>query len=89
MGADVESSGRMRQERNGDGRLLMIEVKAADMIFPTHRQQSTGSVHPFDQARTPSGSLKRQTILVVAGDVVRSRLLSACEAAQLMVLPDS
>lgn len=39
--------------------------------------------------RTPSGGSSRQTILVVNGDQVRSRLLSPREAARLMGLPDS
>ena len=39
--------------------------------------------------RTPSGGSSRQTILVVNGDDVRSRLLSPREAARLMGLPDS
>lgn len=38
--------------------------------------------------RTPSGGSSRQTILLVHGDVVRSRLLSPREAARLMGLPD-
>lgn len=39
--------------------------------------------------RTPSGGSSRQTILVVKGKNVRSRLLSPREAARLMGLPDS
>ncbi len=39
--------------------------------------------------RTPAGGSSRQTILVVEGDVIRSRLLSTREAARLMGLPDS
>lgn len=39
--------------------------------------------------RTPVGGSSRQTILVVEGDVIRSRLLSVREAARLMGLPDS
>ena len=39
--------------------------------------------------RTPSGGSSRQTILVVDGRRVRSRLLSSREAARLMGLPDS
>jgi DNA (cytosine-5)-methyltransferase 1 len=39
--------------------------------------------------RTPAGGSSRQTILVVEGDTVRSRLLSVREAARLMGLPDS
>ncbi len=38
--------------------------------------------------RTPAGGSSRQTILVVEGSQVRSRLLSPREAARLMGLPD-
>lgn len=38
--------------------------------------------------RTPAGGSSRQTIMVVEGERVRSRLLSAREAAALMGLPD-
>ena len=38
--------------------------------------------------RTPSGGSSRQTIIVVDGDSVRSRLISARETARLMGLPD-
>lgn len=38
--------------------------------------------------RTPSGGSSRQTILVVQGQRIRSRLLSPREAARLMGLPD-
>ncbi len=47
----------------------------------------------FDQIagclRTPSGGSSRQTIMLVEGNKVRSRLLSTREAASLMGLPDS
>lgn len=39
--------------------------------------------------RTPAGGSSRQTILAIEGENVRSRLLSAREAARLMGLPDS
>jgi DNA (cytosine-5)-methyltransferase 1 len=39
--------------------------------------------------RTPAGGSSRQIILVVDGQVVRSRLISARETARLMGLPDS
>ena len=38
--------------------------------------------------RTPSGGSSRQTILVIEGENIRSRLLSSREAARLMGLPD-
>ncbi|MGD0497473.1 MAG: DNA cytosine methyltransferase [Bryobacteraceae bacterium] len=47
----------------------------------------------FDQVsgclRTPAGGSSRESVLVVEGASVRSRLLSAREAARLMGLPDS
>lgn len=47
----------------------------------------------FDQIsgclRTPVGGSSRQTILVVHHDMIRSRLLSAREAARLMGVPDT
>ena len=39
--------------------------------------------------RMPTGGSSRQTIVIVDGDLVRSRLLSPREAARLMGLPDS
>lgn len=39
--------------------------------------------------RTPGGGSSRQTIVVVEGESIRSRLLSPREAARLMGLPDS
>jgi DNA (cytosine-5)-methyltransferase 1 len=39
--------------------------------------------------RTPSGGSSRQTLVVVDGQRVRSRLLSPREAARLMGLPDT
>jgi len=39
--------------------------------------------------RTPNGGSSRQTILVVNGDAVKSRLLSSRETARLMGLPDT
>jgi DNA (cytosine-5)-methyltransferase 1 len=38
--------------------------------------------------RTPAGGSSRQTIMVVDGDTIRSRLISARETARLMGLPD-
>lgn len=39
--------------------------------------------------RTPSGGSSRQTIIVIDGDEIRSRLISARETARLMGLPDT
>jgi DNA (cytosine-5)-methyltransferase 1 len=39
--------------------------------------------------RTPSGGSSRQTIMVVDGDRVKTRLLSSREAARLMGLPET
>jgi DNA (cytosine-5)-methyltransferase 1 len=39
--------------------------------------------------RTPAGGSSRQTVLVVEGDEIRSRLLTPREAARLMGAPDS
>jgi DNA (cytosine-5)-methyltransferase 1 len=38
--------------------------------------------------RTPVGGSSRQSIMIVEGDSVRSRLLAPREAARLMGLPD-
>jgi DNA (cytosine-5)-methyltransferase 1 len=38
--------------------------------------------------RTPAGGSSRQTLLIVEGDRIRSRLISARETARLMGLPD-
>ena len=38
--------------------------------------------------RTPAGGCRRQSIMIVQGDMVRSRLLSPREAARLMGLPE-
>ena len=39
--------------------------------------------------RTPGGGSSRQTIMVIDGNIVRSRLISSRETARLMGLPDS
>lgn len=39
--------------------------------------------------RTPQGGSSRQTLMIVEGDSIRSRLLAPREAARLMGLPDS
>jgi DNA (cytosine-5)-methyltransferase 1 len=64
---------RTRQNENGD-KTQRAEVRFDDIA---------GCL------RTPRGGSSRQTILVVEGPKVRSRLLSPREAARLMGLPDS
>lgn len=67
-------------------------------IYKRTREDSTGKKIQraevrFDKMagclRTPRGGSSRQTIMVVAGQTIRSRLLSPREAARLMGLPDS
>jgi DNA (cytosine-5)-methyltransferase 1 len=64
---------RMRQDGNG-GRVQRAEVRFDGI---------SGCL------RTPAGGSSRQSVLIVEQDSVRSRLLSAREAARLMGLPDS
>jgi DNA (cytosine-5)-methyltransferase 1 len=63
-----------RVRPNEDG----IKVQRAEIRF----DQIAGCL------RTPSGGSSRQTIVVVEGNKVRSRLLSPREAARLMGVPD-
>ena len=64
---------RTRRKPNGD-RMQRAEVRFDDVA---------GCL------RTPSGGSSRQTILLVDGDQLRSRLISARETARLMGLEDS
>lgn len=64
---------RMREDKNG------MRVQRAEIRF----DDIAGCL------RTPRGGSSRQSILVVDGDRVRSRLLSPREAVRLMGLPDS
>ncbi|RWM32605.1 MAG: DNA cytosine methyltransferase [Mesorhizobium sp.] len=58
----------------GDGKAVRAEVRFDDI---------SGCL------RTPAGGSSRQTIMVVDGSRVRSRLISARETARLMGLPDN
>ncbi|HXA79201.1 MAG TPA: DNA cytosine methyltransferase [Candidatus Acidoferrales bacterium] len=64
---------RTRRDENGE-RMQRAEVRFDDI---------SGCL------RTPVGGSSRQSIIIVDGDRVRSRLLSPREAARLMGLPDS
>ncbi|MFB8277223.1 DNA cytosine methyltransferase [Nocardia colli] len=61
-----------------DGKEIREKVQRAEVRF----DEVAGCL------RTPTGGSSRQTILVVEGDSVRSRLLSPREAARLMGLSD-
>jgi DNA (cytosine-5)-methyltransferase 1 len=63
-----------RTRRNGAG----LRVQRAEVRFDI-----AGCL------RTPAGGSSRQTLLVVEGGRIRSRLMSARETARLMGLPDS
>jgi DNA (cytosine-5)-methyltransferase 1 len=64
---------RMREDENG------VRVQRAEVRF----DDVAGCL------RTPTGGSSRQTILLVEGNRVRSRLLSPRETARLMGLPDT
>jgi len=75
-----------------------IENKVVGTVYRRTRKGSDGIKRQraevrFDGIagclRTPSGGSSRQTILVVEGNRIRSRLLSPREAARLMGLPDN
>lgn len=77
-------------------RKVMLAQAGGDMKVGTvYRRTREGIVRAevrFDGIsgclRTPSGGSSRQTILIVQGERIRSRLLSPREAARLMGLPD-
>lgn len=74
------------------GKLTIGTVYRRTRADETGRGRQRAEVR-FDEVagclRTPSGGSSRQTLLVVQGQSVRSRLLSPREAARLMGLPDS
>ena len=75
-----------------------LRTKVVGTIYRRTRMESDGVKRQraevrFDEIagclRTPAGGSSRQTIMVVEGESVRSRLLSPREAASLMGLPDT
>ncbi len=68
-------------------------TRVAGTVYRRTRHSEQRAEVRFDQIsgclRTPAGGSSRQTVLIVEGDQVRSRLLSAREAARLMGAPDS
>lgn len=74
------------------GRLMVGGVYKRTRLDENGQKAQRAEVRFDDVAgclRTPSGGSSRQSILVVKGKTVRSRLLSPREAARLMGLPDS
>jgi DNA (cytosine-5)-methyltransferase 1 len=75
-----------------------IATKVVGTIYRRTRPDENGIKRQraevrFDEVagclRTPAGGSSRQTIMIIEGDEVRSRLLSPREAAALMGLPDT
>jgi len=76
-------------------KVMEVQASGAMRVGTVYRRTRAGVVRAevrFDGVsgclRTPTGGSSRQTILVVQGERIRSRLLSTREAARLMGLPD-
>ena len=81
---------KVRSARAG-GRRAVGAVYRRTRTDETGRRIQRAEVRFDDVAgclRTPAGGSSRQTLLIVEGDTVRSRLISARETARLMGLPD-
>ena len=90
----------MMTDRNRDkvNAAMRAEERVVGTIYKRTRKDADGIKRQraevrFDQIagclRTPAGGSSRQTIMVVDGNNVRSRLLSTREAASLMGLPET
>jgi DNA (cytosine-5)-methyltransferase 1 len=80
------------EQAEAAGRRMVGCVYRRTRTDPDGRRKQRAEIRFDDLAgclRTPAGGSSRQTILVVEGNLVRSRLLSARETARLMGLPDS
>lgn len=76
-------------------KVMLAQAHGTTRVGTVYRRTRNGVVRAevrFDGVagclRTPSGGSSRQTLLVVEGERIRSRLLSPREAARLMGLPD-
>lgn len=90
----------MMSEVNRD-RLMSMQAKGTRLVGTIYKRTRVDRAGDRQQRaelrddniagclRTPGGGSSRQTIVVVEGQSVRTRLLSAREAARLMGLPDS
>jgi len=79
-------------QAKASGRRRVGAVYRRTRTLPDGGRQQRAEVRFDDLAgclRTPGGGSSRQMILVVEGDMVRSRLLSARETARLMGLADT
>jgi DNA (cytosine-5)-methyltransferase 1 len=79
-------------EARRSGRRLVGGIYKRTRIDEASRKVQRAEIRFDDVAgclRTPRGGSSRQTIMIVEGETVRSRLLSPREAARLMGLPDA
>lgn len=78
--------------KKADRRIVGTIYKRTRADGPNKEKMQRAEIRFDDVAgclRTPSGGSSRQTIMVIEGKRIRSRLLSPREAARLMGLPDS
>lgn len=74
------------------GRVMVGAIYKRTRMDADDQKQQRAEIRFDDVAgclRTPSGGSSRQTLMIVDGTEVRSRLISARETARLMGLPDS
>ncbi|QFY89713.1 DNA cytosine methyltransferase [Magnetovirga frankeli] len=83
---------KVEQARKAGRRMVGTLYKRTRRNGPNGEKVQRAEIRFDDLAgclRTPSGGSSRQTVMIVEGNSVRSRLLSSREAARLMGLPDS
>lgn len=83
---------KVEAAKKADGRQVGTIYKRTRADGPNGEKMQRAEIRFDDVAgclRTPAGGSSRQTIMVVEGERVRSRLLSPREVARLMGLPDT
>lgn len=83
---------KVESAKNANRRMVGTIYKRTRTDGPNGEKMQRAEIRFDDIAgclRTPAGGSSRQTIMVVEGKSVRSRLLSPREAARLMGLPDA
>src|SRR5690606_10395766 len=83
---------KVEAAKKAGGRMVGTIYKRTRADGPNGENMQRAEIRFDDVAgclRTPAGGSSRQTIMVIEGKRVRSRLLSPREAARLMGLPDS